>query len=185
MIASVCLLALMATAAATDIRDQKIYNWTTYSGIVLALALNAAASWLGRTEIADTGIIQSLVGFGACALIMLICFVLFQIGGGDVKLLAMSGAFLGPELGIEALLWTFVLGGAVALIILIWKLGAIRLLNRAIQQLMIKMNFGNWDPVTEEESKQLNAPLYLAPSALVGVLIVKFSVVDHLQTMLG
>ncbi len=47
---------------------------------------------------------------------MLVLFVFFRIGGGDVKLLAMLGAFLGLEQGIETLLWTFVLGGAVGLI---------------------------------------------------------------------
>ena len=33
-----------------------------------------------------------------------------QVGGGDVKLIAMLGAFLGPEQGITAMLWTFVCG---------------------------------------------------------------------------
>ena len=33
---------------------------------------------------------------------------MFKVGGGDVKLIAMLGAFLGPEQGITAMLWTFV-----------------------------------------------------------------------------
>ena len=82
---------------------------------------------------------QSATGLTACGAIMILCFVLFQIGGGDVKLIAMSGAFLGPQLGIEALLWTFVIGGAAALIILIWKIGIFKLSRRVMHQLMCKL----------------------------------------------
>jgi prepilin peptidase CpaA len=66
---------------------------------------------------------EGLKGFGACGLLMLICFVLFNIGGGDVKLVAMMGAFLGLERGLEAMLWTFVVGGAAGLAVLIWRVG--------------------------------------------------------------
>ena len=111
---------------------------------------------------------------------MLVCFVLFQIGGGDVKLLAMVGAFLGIEMGIQSLLWTFVIGGATALIILIWRVGFLKLAKRVFHQLMVKIGFGKWDPLTPEENKQMQMPLYLAPSALAAAIIVRFSVVEKL-----
>lgn len=180
MISTVCLLAFASVATITDLWRQKIYNWTTYSGMVVAFGLSGLATVLTGTELSDIGIMQSVFGFAACGAIMLICFVLFQIGGGDVKLLAMFGAFLGVEQGIETLLWTFVLGGAFAVVILIWKIGFFKLFRRAIQQLMCKMGFGTWDPLTDEEKKQLQLPLFLAPSALVAVLIVKFSILDYL-----
>lgn len=111
---------------------------------------------------------------------MLVCFVLFQIGGGDVKLLAMVGAFLGIESGIESLLWTFVIGGASALIILIWRIGFLKLAKRVFHQLIVKTGFGKWDPLSEEENKQLKMPLYLAPSALAAAIVVKFNIVERL-----
>lgn len=183
MIATVCLLILMVIAAATDIREQKIYNWTTYSGIILATGLATLASIFEWSELSEIGIQESAMGLAACGAIMLICFVLFQIGGGDVKLLAMMGAFLGPELGIESVLWTFVLGGATAVIILIWKIGPVQLARRVIQQLMCKLGVGNWDPLSDQEKSQLQLPLYLAPAALLAVLIVRFSLVDYLQPL--
>lgn len=181
MIASVCLLVWMVVATFTDVRQQKIYNWTTYSGILVAIALSGLNSALNRTEFSEIGITQSVVGFTACGMIMLVCFVLFQIGGGDVKLLAMIGAFLGPELGIETLLWTFVLGGAAAVVILIWKIGLVKLLRRVIHQLMCKLGMGNWDALSDEEKTQLQLPLFLAPAALLAVLIVRFSLVEYLR----
>ena len=114
---------------------------------------------------------------------MLVCFVLFQIGGGDVKLLAMVGAFLGVEAGIEALLWTFVLGGASALIILIWRIGFLKLVQRMIQQIMVRMGFGRWDPLSEGEREQMQLPLYLAPSALLGVAVVTFEIVEQVANL--
>ncbi len=170
----------MLVATITDVQQQKIFNWTTYTGILVAFTLSGIASVLDRHEFVMVGFVQSLLGFLLCSVVMLVCFVLFQIGGGDVKLLAMAGAFMGPALGIETLLWTFVLGGATAVIILIWKLGAIKLFRRVVQQLMHKLGLGSWDSLTEEEQRQLKLPLYLAPSALFAVVIVRFELVNQL-----
>ena len=180
MIATTILFALVVIATITDLWRHQIYNWTTYTGILAALALSGAATVLDRSDIASVEFTQSLLGFLICGTVMMICFVLFQIGGGDVKLLAMTGAFLGPEFGIETLLWTFVLGGAVGVIILVWKLGAINLGFRVLQQLMSRLQLGNWEPLTDEEKTSLQLPLYLAPCALAAVLIVRFSILDAL-----
>jgi prepilin peptidase CpaA len=180
MIATGFLLGLMLLATVTDIQSQKIYNWTTYPGIGIAILLAVLGSTTNLTNVALVGIDQSLIGFLVAGGVMLLCFVLFQIGGGDVKLLAMVGAFLGPAAGIETVLWTFVLGGAMAMIILIWKLGAFNLARRFYQQAMNKLSIGKWGPLTDEEKKQLQMPLYLAPSATLGVIVVRFSMVNEL-----
>jgi len=182
MVATVCLFLFAIIATATDVWRQKIYNWTTYTGIIVALLLAGLATWLGNLELSEVEILPSLIGFASCGAIMLVCFVLFQIGGGDVKLLAMAGAYLGPEPGIEALLWTFVLGGATAMIVLIWRIGFLKLVKRVFQQLTVRMGFKKWDPLSEDEQKQLQLPLYLAPSALLAIAIVKFSLVERLMT---
>src|SRR6187200_3191916 len=101
MIATLVLLALTLTAAITDFRWHKIYNWTTYPGILAAFLIS---SW----EPGGIGLEESLKGFFGCGLIMVTCLIFFRIGGGDVKLIAMLGAFLGFRLGLEAMLWTFV-----------------------------------------------------------------------------
>src|SRR5690606_1594695 len=99
----VLLLILLLIAAVTDVTVNRIYNWNTYPGIAAAFALHG---WSSGWE----GVRFSLEGFLACGVVMLLCFVVSDIGGGDVKLIAMIGAFLGVQAGIEALLWTFVLG---------------------------------------------------------------------------
>ena len=168
MIATYVLLCLTVVATLTDVSRQKIYNWTTYSGIAVAFLLSGFQTLLGSDVFSGIGLAESLVGFASCGGIMLICFLLFQIGGGDVKLLAMMGAFLGLESGIETLLWTFVIGGAMALVLLIWKMG----------QLMCRFGVGVWDELSSDEKKQLKLPLYLAPAAFLALLIVKFKAVE-------
>ncbi len=175
MIATVALLVLMLSATITDIRWQKIYNSTTYSGMVAAFALAGLASISGEEVFSQIKIGDSLLGWLACGLLMLVCFVMFRVGGGDVKLLAMMGAFLGVEAGLQALLWTFVLGAAMVVVILIWKVGVWTLLGRTWRQVMTRMQWGKWEPLSADESQQLKSPLYLAPAALAAVLIVKFS----------
>jgi Flp pilus assembly protein protease CpaA len=107
--------------------------------------------------------------------VMLVCYVFFPggIGGGDVKLLAMIGTFLGLYHGLEALLWTFVLGGCQALIGLVWKLGALTLMRQAMSALWYVIRTGGQLPLPTEPEQQVSANLFLSPSALLAVLLVR------------
>lgn len=180
-LSTVLLLLFTATAAVTDFRNHKIYNWTTYPGILLAFVVHfftdgLADGWQGDFP----GLEASLKGFALCGGLMLVCFVFFGIGGGDVKLIAMMGAFLGHYRGVEALLWTFVLGAAAGLVILIWRVGLWRLITGAVRHVLWSLRLGNWLPLTDDERKQLHPPLFLAPSALVAVVIVCFGLSQYL-----
>jgi prepilin peptidase CpaA len=184
MLATALLLGLLLVATATDLLRRKIYNWTTYSGILAALSLNAAVELggLARTEAGQrqleqslgyVGVWPSLIGLLACGFLMLVCYVMLKIGGGDVKLMAMLGAFLGPQDGIEAMLWTFVLGMCLALIVLIWRVGPLPLAARTLRHILWTLRLGRFSPLGQEERRELQSPLFLAPCALVAVLIVR------------
>ncbi len=179
MLPTILLLGLVLLATVTDLAHHKIYNWTTYTGVLVALGLSAAGLLvLDGTKISFR---ESLLGLAACGLVMLVCFAMFRVGGGDVKLIAMLGAFLGPEQGITAMLWTFVLGGCVGLIVLIWRVGPVRLVARVLRQVLWSLRLGQWSPLSEAERAQLQPPLFLAPSALAAVIIVRFSLVNFLM----
>ena len=176
-LSTVLLLLLTATAAVTDVVYHKIYNWTTYPGIILALAVNFLQNgWDGDYP----GLFDSLKGLALCGGLMLVSFVLFNVGGGDLKLLAMIGAFLGPEKGLEALLWTFVLGAAAGVAVLIWRVGFFRLVAGAVRHVLLSLRLVSWLPLSEAEREKLRPPLYLAPSAALAVVIVSFDLVRFL-----
>ena len=159
------LLGLLLTATVTDVREHKIYNWNTYPGMLAGLAFHTiAAGW--------PGLQFAGIGFVTCGLIMVICFVLFNIGGGDVKLVAMMGAFLGLQKGVEALLWTFILGSAMGVAILIWRFGVWHLLRKAVEHLKLVWQAKGWIAPTPEEREPLQRWLFLAPAALLATLIV-------------
>lgn len=194
MLAIVLLFALLILATVTDARERRIYNWTTYPGMIAALAINAIGSLLERQGLASEtlqswmgwiGLGESVIGWLACGGVMLVCFVFFRIGGGDVKLMAMVGAFLGLDRGLESLLWTFVIGGCVGLIVLVWRVGAWRLLARVIRHLAYMLRLGSWLPLGPEERRELQPPLFLAPCALAGVVVVQFKLVDQLSAVLA
>lgn len=180
MILETVLLLLTVVATYTDLRWHKIYNWTTYPGILLGIVLNAGLAVNSGRAVWE-GLQHSLSGFFLCGFILLVCFVLFQVGGGDVKLLAMVGAFLGPARGIEVLLWTFVLGAIAGVAILIWRVGFWKLIKATVRHVGFSLRLGSWLPLTEDERKQLQPPLYLAPATTLAVVIVMFQLAERVS----
>lgn len=189
MLSAALMIALVAVAAVTDLRQRRIYNATTYPGIVAAVLGNMAGDtlvslgWIDESVCRRLGWIgawPSLAGFLLCFGVMVVCFVFFRIGGGDVKLIGMIGAFVGPERGLEAMLWTLVLGASIALAVLVWRLGPVAIVRHALALLEWVPRLGRHAPVASEVQAQLRLPLHLAPSALAATLIVQFSLFDRL-----
>lgn len=158
------LVALLLVATVTDIRRQMIYNWNTYPGILLGFVLRWAEGGTPALE-------DSLKGFAVCGGLMLICFVLFGLGGGDLKLIAMMGAFLGFERGVDALLWTLVLGGVLGGAVIVWQIGFVNILVATCRQLGRMWRARGWVPLDAEARQPLKQTLFLAPAALLAVLI--------------
>jgi prepilin peptidase CpaA len=147
VITGAVLLGFLIAATVTDIRENKIYNWTTYPGMVAGLLLNG---WFGGWA----GVEQS------------------ALGGGDVKLIAMMGAFLGLENGIEAMLWTFILGSLLGIAMLIARFGVAHLVRKSWEHLRLVWRAKGWIPPTEAEREPLKRWLFLAPAALCAAGIV-------------
>lgn len=191
MLATVLLLLLLAVATVTDLRWHKIYNWTTYPGMLAAVAINAGGTWalaygdaeawqaaIGWIPEVPNPLAVSILGWLACGFVMLVCLVTFQIGGGDVKLIAMMGAFLGLEQGLVTMLWMLVLGGVLGMVLLIWQVGIGRLLARAACHLTNVFKLGRHAELPEEDRVVLQQPLYLAPTSIPAVLIVRWGILD-------
>ena len=104
------LLLLLIAAAVSDYRSFRIPNLLTGGGILFALAYNTAVHPAMHTDWtwAPAGM---LVGFGA----MLPMYLMRIMGAGDVKLMAMVGAFLGAAATVTALVFCVVTAGVAAL----------------------------------------------------------------------
>jgi len=97
---AVSLYAVLATC--WDIRQRRIPNWL--SGAFLIAALPAAALENG------IGLLAAGQGFVLGAAVLFVPFVLGAVGAGDLKFVAVAGAWLGPRVGLNALLLGTVLG---------------------------------------------------------------------------
>lgn len=104
------LLALLATASVIDWRTYRVPNWLTAGGMAFGLIFNTAAhGFMG-------GLLPALAGLAAGLALLLPLYVLRVMGAGDVKLMAMVGAFLGISQIAYAVLFTLIAGGAAALL---------------------------------------------------------------------
>jgi prepilin peptidase CpaA len=160
------MFVCLSVAAWNDVRSGLIYNWTTYPGILLGLAAQYAdARWIG---VAD-----GLRGFLVCGGLILFIFLFGGTGGGDVKLIAMLGAGLGLRDGIESMLWTFVIAALMAVCVLIWQVGALRLLRQTMTQALWMVRLRGWVPLTTDERRPLQRTLFLAPAAWLALLLVR------------
>jgi prepilin peptidase CpaA len=110
------LCALLVLAAVIDCRSYRIPNWLTVSGAAFGLICNALTS-----ASANSGLLTSAGGLVFGFAIMLQLYLLRIAGAGDVKLMAMVGAFLGFWSTLPAVAFIFVTGGIAALAFALWR----------------------------------------------------------------
>jgi len=106
------LLGWMAVAAVQDLRRGRIPKWLTMPALAAGFAVNMTrAGWVegGLGGVGD-GFLFSLAGFGTGFGLFLAMWVLGTCGGGDVKLFAALGSWVGAK-------WTvYVLAGTLGLV---------------------------------------------------------------------
>ncbi len=125
-IPTVCIMAVVtaAIAAVTDYRTGHIPNWLTLPALALGVTVNTLAAHPHRD-----GAVQSLLGVVLCGLPLYILFrkqlpgrdgVQGVGGGGDVKLFAALGSFLGWYHGVEAAFYSMCAAGIFGMARLAW-----------------------------------------------------------------
>ena len=103
------LVVMLAVAAAIDFRSRRIPNALT--GMIALVGLMQSFT-AGHTVTPWQSILGLLTGAGLLSAL----FALGAVGGGDLKLLAASGAWLGPKLVFQVFLVEAVLGMFIVLI---------------------------------------------------------------------
>jgi prepilin peptidase CpaA len=96
-----------------DIRTGRIPNWLVFGGALYALAYNSLFPFYPK----DNGTLLALQGLAVGLGAFLPFYVFRAMGAGDVKLMAMVGAFLGLWPAVHAVLATLVAGGVLAVVL--------------------------------------------------------------------
>jgi prepilin peptidase CpaA len=104
------LVSIGVAACVFDVRTRRIPNWLTL-GAALAGLLVQTVSGGADGALAASG------GWAVGLLLFLPFFLLGGMGGGDVKLLAALGAWLGPRDAIWLAVYASIAGGVLAVVV--------------------------------------------------------------------
>jgi prepilin peptidase CpaA len=161
------LLGLLV-AATIDFRSRRIPNWLN-----LALAVSGLFSAMlpGSPIVLPYALAGLAVGF----MIPFILFALGALGGGDVKLLASIGCWLGPIGVIKVFLAAALVGLVIVLVQAIHqkRLHALFRNSAVLTMHMVHLDSVGMDNLTEtgKASRSVDRPLPYAVPVLIGTLI--------------
>lgn len=167
---------LLFCAAWVDAACRRIPNRLTYPGILLALFFNLALPslllvfdqkvpllWLGASSPGDAA-----AGFLVCAVLGIGSFVAGGLGGGDAKVLAMTGALLGLSQSLPVMFNAILFAAAVGLVNLLLG-GALVATMQRLAFSTLKTAWPSFARVTPPKFRRSEAPF--AVSILLGFLL--------------
>lgn len=158
-----CLLMLLA-AFVTDLRTMKIPNLITVTGIWSGLSYHLLMEgWIG----AWFAVAGAATGFG----LMFALYLLRAVGGGDVKLFAGIGAWMGIAFALSTMMYSILAAGCIGLIILIWRRETGVRLRRITGSVLGAAALRSTVPIQIAAKGQLQFPFMLAvlPGAILAI----------------
>lgn len=112
MLPDIALFTVVVISLYTDLRYRKIFNVVLLPAFLLALIY-------GFTSGGVNSLLFSIKGATLGLSLLLIPFMLGGMGAGDVKLLAVIGAWQGPQFVWICFLCTAIVGGVIAIVYLV------------------------------------------------------------------
>ena len=132
------IIAVISLAAFFDLEWRRIPNWLIVFGLIAGLGLSGLR---GMNEF-----YHSLLGMGVGIGVLFIPFAFRWIGAGDVKLLGVMGAFVGPYLLPRVLWYSALATGVMTIFSLIFRRLSMDFLMRASadfkQAMLVLLTFG-------------------------------------------
>ncbi|HSF04030.1 MAG TPA: A24 family peptidase [Solirubrobacterales bacterium] len=135
--------AFLFLAVENDVRRLRIPNWLTFPAFLGALAIGFASA-------GGTGLRQALAGAGVAFGVLLVPYALRWLGAGDVKAAMVLGALFGRETFLLMLFWMVLVGGCLAIALVVVKGGLRDLLRRWFE--------------SARQSVLLRRPVYFGPA---------------------
>lgn len=105
------LTGLLLFAAWHDSRHFRIPNVLVFPGAIIGVLLNS----LLPQDMGGLGMLTALAGLGVGLIILLPLYLLRALGAGDIKLMAMIGAFAGPASMLMITVYILLAGGVLAI----------------------------------------------------------------------
>lgn len=172
------LAGLLAMAVWSDVQSHRIPNRLVLSGLLLGLTCNGLLPLVADPPLGQIGTLgwtDSLLGALAGLAVLLPMYLLRALGAGDVKLLAMVGAFVGPQAVLGAALGTMVAGGVLAVAAALrWRVVGVMLGNvkTMVQSGVVQLGAGEAPRMVQPSESAGQLPYAIAIAAgTVGYLV--------------
>ncbi len=113
------IAVLLFAAVVLDLRSRRIPNSLVLIGLALACIAHAITLTAGSIPLAGPAWWSPLTGLLTGLASLLPLYLLRATGAGDVKLMAMVGAFIGTPAVLSAALYTLLAGGLLSLVFML------------------------------------------------------------------
>jgi len=155
----IVLIALLLTVTYTDLRAHRISNRITLGGAAFAIIVSLITN-------STDGLVSSLLGLAVGFAAFIPLYAIGGMAAGDVKLMAMVGAFVGFKGAVLAAVLSIVAGSLLGLLLLISRKGFLTWIRRNLMSLRLLLTTGNpklsYIPPAPNEPAALRFPYALA-----------------------
>lgn len=163
-IAQLVALTIGVIACVTDIRTRRIPNVLTFGAAAAALVFHGISGGL-------PGLQTAVFGWIVGTALFLPFFLLGGMGGGDVKLLAALGAWLGPGTAFWLAIYASIAGGVLAVVVALAR-GYLMTAFRNLRGLFVHWSIVGPRPLDSLTLEHGKAPrLAFAVPMLVGMMV--------------
>ena len=114
----IMLLAFLVVTVYSDLAHGKAYDWCTLPALGVGLIL---ATILGGVRGGESNLVASLLGVVVAGGVFGLFYFFGGFSAGDVKIAAAVGALKGWRFSLEAVFYSALVGGLMALGLLIWR----------------------------------------------------------------
>ncbi len=160
----IILSIVLAVAIIDDIRNYRIHNSVVLSGLVAGLSLSLIQGGFH-------GLLMSILAALIPVIILLPLFTLRMLGAGDIKLFCAIGAIMGIEFIFCSMVFAFLAGGVIALVIMLFRRNMLkRLMHIAAYLKSIYLSHSAL-PYTTFSNKRDGAKFHFSPAIAAGCFI--------------
>jgi len=159
------LFFLIIASVYCDFKFKKIKNYIVYPAIIIGVVTNT--------------VIDGISGFGNSALaifipiiLLWVFYILRMLGAGDIKLFSSIGAIMGIRFMLAAFAYSFLAGGVIAIVIIIYRKNALSRFKYLIDYFKKIFIFMKVEKYQEfEEGGKVNGLFRFSYAIAVGVIL--------------